>query len=76
MDTCIKAVVFILTVFLVFPQNIFVKIYLKFYLLLELKASIYIVNLYFPGILFTKLYKQNYKYLLTKEENFKCPLKT
>ena len=75
MDTCIKAVVFILTVFLVFPQNIFVKIYLKFYLLLELKASIYIVNLYFPGILFTKLYKQNYKYLLTKEENFKCPLK-
>ena len=76
MNTCIKAVVFILTVFLVFPQNIFVKIYLKFYLLLELKASIYIVNLYFPGILFTKLYKQNYKYLLSKEENFKCPLKT
>ena len=75
MNTCIKAVVFILTVFLVFPQNIFVKIYLKFSLLLELKASIYIVNLYFPGILFTKLYKQNYKYLLTKEENFKCPLK-
>lgn len=35
MNTCIKAVLFILTMFLVFPQNIFLKIYLKFYLFLE-----------------------------------------
>lgn len=57
MNTCIKAVLFILTVFLVIPKNMFVKIYLKFYLLLEGKASVYIEILYFPGILFIKLYR-------------------